>query len=247
MRGFWKLTFIELKLLLREPLAAFFTLIFPVMMLFLFGAIYGNAPTPFFGGQGFVDAMVPAYAAMIVATSSIMSLSIHMADSRERGVLRRYRATPLRPLAVLGGQVIPIFLMTLIGMVILIAAGVLVYHLKMPGDALSVLGGFVLSCLSFFALGFVLAAVMPTARSAQIVAMVLYYPMIFLSGASIPTEVLPKSVRNISQFLPLTPVVNLLRGLWKGAGWGGHLGDVLFLTVVFLVGSAVAAKTFRWE
>jgi len=247
MRGFWNLTFIELKLLLREPMAAFFTLIFPVMMLFLFGSIYGNAPTPFFAGQGFVDAMVPAYAAMIVATSSIMSLSIHMADSRERGVLRRYRATPLRPLAVLGGQVIPIFLMTLIGMVILIAAGVLVYHLKMPGHALSVLAGFVLSCLSFFALGFVLAAVMPTARSAQVVAMVLYYPMIFLSGASIPTEVLPQSVRNISRFLPLTPVVNLLRALWKGDGWGGHLGDVIFLAGVFLIGSAVAAKIFRWE
>jgi len=247
MRGFWKLTFIELKLLLREPLAAFFTLIFPVMMLFLFGAIYGNTPTPFFAGQGFVDAMVPAYAAMIIATSSIMSLSIHMADSRERGVLRRYRATPLRPLAVLGGQVIPIFLMTLMGMVILIAAGVLVYHLKMPADGLSVLGGFVLSCLSFFALGFVLAAVMPTARSAQVVAMVLYYPMIFLSGSSIPREVLPQGVRSVARFLPLTPVVNLLRALWKGDGWSGHLGDVLFLAGVFVVGSVVAARTFRWE
>jgi len=247
MRGFWKLTFIELKLLLREPLAAFFTIIFPVMMLFLFGAIYGNTPSPFFAGQGFVDAMVPAYAAMIIATSSIMSLSIHMADSRERGVLRRYRATPLRPLAVLGGQVIPIFLMTLLGLLILIAAGVLVYHLKMPSDGLSVLGGFVLSCLSFFALGFVLAAVMPTARSAQVVAMVLYFPMIFLSGSSIPREVLPQGVRSVGRFLPLTPVVNLLRALWKGDGWSGHLGDVLFLAGVFLVGSAVAARIFRWE
>lgn len=247
MRGFWKLTFIELKLLLREPLAAFFTLIFPVMMLFLFGAIYGNAPTPLFAGQGFVDAMVPAYAAMIIATSSIMSLSIYMADSRERGVLRRYRATPLRPLAVLGGQVIPIFLMTLMGMVILIASGVLVYHLKMPADGLSILGGFVLACLSFFALGFVLAAVMPTARSAQVVAMVLYFPMIFLSGSAIPREVLPQGLRSVARFLPLTPVVNLLRALWKGDSWNGHLGDVLFLAGVFLVGSAVAARAFRWE
>jgi len=247
MRGFWKLTFIELKLLIREPLAAFFTLIFPTMMLFLFGAIYGNAPTPFFGGLGFVDAMVPAYAAMIVATSSIMSLSIHMADSRERGVLRRYRSAPLRPLAVLGGQVIPIFLLTLLGMVILFAAGMLVYRLRLPANGLSVLGGFLLSCLSFFALGFVLAAVMPTARSAQVVAMVLYYPMIFLSGSTIPREVLPPGVRSVGAFLPLTPVVNLLRGLWKGDAWGLHAGDAVFLAAVFLVGSLVAAKTFRWE
>jgi ABC-2 type transport system permease protein len=247
MRGFWKLTLVELKLMLREPFAAFFTLVFPMMMLFLFGSIYGNTPSSFFGGLGFVDAMVPAYTAMIIATSGMMSLTISMASNREQGILRRYNATPLRPQAVLGAQVIMIFLMTLIGMAFLIVAGTLVYHLRISGNPASMIGGFLLGCLSFFGLGFVLAGLLPTARSAQLVAMALYYPMIFLSGSTIPREVLPPSVQNVAKFLPLTWVVNLLRGLWKGDAWGPHLSDVLCLGAVFVVGVAISAKTFKWD
>lgn len=134
MRGFWKLTWTEVKLFLREPMAAFFTLAFPLMMLFLFGSIYGNKPTPFFGGYGFVDVSVPAYTAMIIATSGLLSLTISMASYREQGILRRLRATPLRPQAILGAQVIVIFLITLLGMVLLVIAGRLVYGLRFEGN-----------------------------------------------------------------------------------------------------------------
>jgi ABC-2 type transport system permease protein len=88
MRGFWKLTLMETKLFLREPMAAFFTLAFPLMMLFLFGSIYGNKPTPFFGGYGSVDVSVPAYTAVIIATSGLLFLTIAMASYREHGSLQ---------------------------------------------------------------------------------------------------------------------------------------------------------------
>jgi ABC-2 type transport system permease protein len=101
MRGFWKLTLMELKLFLREPTAAFFTLAFPLMLLFLFGSIYGNEPTPFFGGYGSVDVSVPGYTALIIGTSGLLTLAITMASYREHGVLRRLKATPLRPQAIL--------------------------------------------------------------------------------------------------------------------------------------------------
>jgi ABC-2 type transport system permease protein len=76
MHSLLKLTWTETKLFLREPMAAFFTLVFPVMILFFFGSIYGNEPTPFFGGYGSVDVSVPAYTAMIIATSGLLGLSI---------------------------------------------------------------------------------------------------------------------------------------------------------------------------
>lgn len=97
MRGLWKLTLMEAKLFLREPFAAFFTLAFPLMMLFIFGSIYGNEPTPFFNGRGSVDVSVPRYMAMIIASVGMLSIAITLSVYRERGVLRRYRATPLRP------------------------------------------------------------------------------------------------------------------------------------------------------
>ncbi|MGC9092358.1 MAG: ABC transporter permease [Bacteroidota bacterium] len=247
MRGFWKLTWTEIKLFLREPMAAFFTLAFPLMMLFLFGSIYGNKPTPFFGGYGSVDVSVPAYTAMIIATSGLLSLTIAMASYREHGILRRLRATPLRPQAILGAQVIVIFLMTALGMALLVIAGKLVYGLRFAGNPLSVLAAFVLSCMSFFAIGFVLAGLLPTARTAQIVAMVLFYPMIFLSGATLPREILPESIKKFAQVLPLTHVVTLLRGLWMGEPWGDHFLEAGILSAVLITGILISAKTFRWE
>ncbi|MDZ7292151.1 MAG: ABC transporter permease [candidate division KSB1 bacterium] len=247
MHGLWKLTWVEIKLFLREPAAAFFTLAFPLMMLFIFGSIYGNAPTPFFGGYGSVDVSVPAYTAMIIATSGLFSLTIFMSSYRERGILRRLKATPLRPHAILIAQVIVIFMMTAFGMVLLIFAGKMVYGLRFAGNPFSVAGAFLLCSMSFFALGFVVAGIMPTARTAQIVAMVIFYPMIFLSGATIPLEVLPQAVRHYAQVLPLTHVVTLLRGLWRGDGWSKHLLEVTILAAMLIVGVAVSAKTFRWE
>lgn len=247
MKTLLKMTWMETKLFLREPIGAFFTLIFPLMMLFLFGSIYGNEPSAYFGGRGTIDISIPAYTAMIIATSGLLSITITMAAYRENGVLRRLRTTPVNPLAILIAQVIVVFAMTLLGMVLLIVAGKLVYHVRFEGNALSVFFGFVLCCLSFFGLGFILAGLMPNARTAQIVGMVLLYPMMFLSGAGFPRELLPEAIKKVATFLPLTYVVNLLRGLWVGEAWSAHLLDVGVLLGMLLLGVIISAKTFRWE
>jgi ABC-2 type transport system permease protein len=247
MRALTKYTWMEIKLFLREPIGAFFTLAFPLMMLFLFGTIYGNEPSPYFNGYGSVDVSVPAYTAMIISTTGIMGLSITMSAYREKGILRRLRATPLRPQVILVAQVVVIFLMTVAGMLMLILAGKLFYNLRFDGDPISVVLAFILGSLSFFSLGFVLASVMPNARTAQVVGMVIFYPMLFLSGAGLPLELLPDGVRKVSNFLPLTHVVTLLRGLWTGDAWNQHVTEVIVLSSLLLVGVLISAKTFRWE
>ncbi len=247
MKSLLRLTWVETKLFFREPIGAFFTLVFPLMMLFLFGSIYGNTPNANFGGRGTIDISIPAYTAMIIATSGLMSITITMAAYRENGVLRRFKTTPVSPLTILVAQVIVVFAMTLLGMFLLIIAGKLVYHVKFEGNWLSILGGFTLSSLSFFALGFILAGLMSSARTAQIVGMVLLYPMLFLSGAGFPRELLPAAIIKLSAFLPLTYVVNLLRGLWVGEAWSAHLLDAGVLVGLLILGVIISTKTFRWE
>jgi len=247
LKSLWKMTWMESKLFLREPVGAFFTLVFPLMMLFLFGSIYGNEPSPYFNGYGTIDISVPAYTAMIIATTGLVGLTITMAAYRENGILRRLRTTPVSPLIVLTAPVLVLFLMTSLGMALLIVAGKLVYQMRFDGNAFSVLAGFVLCALSFFALGFILAGLMPSARTAQVVGMVLLYPMLFLSGAGFPRELLPETIKKISTFLPLTYVVNLLRGLWVGEAWGGHLLDIGVLAGMLVLGIVISARTFRWE
>ena len=247
MKSLLKMTWMETKLFLREPVGAFFTLAFPLMMLFLFGSIYGNEPSEMFSGYGTIDISVPAYTAMIIATSGLMSITITMAAYRENGVLRRLRTTPVSPLVVLATQVIVVFTMTSLGMVLLVIAGKLVYHMRFEGNVWSVIGGFTLGSLSFFGLGFILASILRTARTAQIVGMVLLYPMLFLSGAGFPRELLPEAIKRVSTFLPLTYVVNLLRGLWIGETWGQHTTETLVLAAMLVVGVLISAKLFRWE
>jgi len=246
MRGLWKLTRTEMKLFLREPMATFFTLVFPTMCLLLLGSMFGNKPVKQFGGLGFVDTMVPGYTAMIIATSGLLSLCTSIASYREKGILRRLRATPLQPQAILTAQVAVLFLMAVLGMALLIILGKLIYGLHIPRNPLPLLPAFLLCAMSVFAVGFVLASVLPTARTAEITAMALFFPMIFLSGAVIP-QALPETVRRISQILPLTHGVTLLRGLWAGGTWCEHLKEVCVLSGVFVVGVIVSAKTFRWE
>lgn len=247
MRGLWKLILAEMKLYLREPAATFFTIVFAPMLLLLFGTIYGNKPTPFFGGRGMVDVSVPSYIALIIVSVGFMGIPIATASNREAGVLRRYRVTPLRPAAYIVANIATYYVMTMVGVIALVAVGKGVYGMKFEGNVLSVWAGFTLASLGFFALGYLIAGAAPTARVAQAIGMVAAFPMMFLSGSAIPLEVLPHSVRNISRFIPLTYVVTLMRGLWTGASWGKHLTEAAVLGGVLLAGMLLSARLFRWE
>jgi ABC-2 type transport system permease protein len=102
-----------------------------------------------------------------------------------------------------------------------------------------------LGSLSFLALGFLLSGILVTSRTATAVGNALLFPMIFLSGAALPRQILPENIQRIGDFLPLTHVVNLIQDLWFGGSWNG-----LSLTVVIgvmLLAGLVATRTFRWE
>jgi ABC-2 type transport system permease protein len=243
----WKMTVMESKLFLREPMAAFFTLAFPLMMLFLFGGIYGNEPTQLFGGRGMMDVSVPAYMAMIISTVGLLSIAIHVSSYREKGILRRFRSTPLRPYVILLDTVLVNFAMTLLGTVLLVIAAKFIYNLQFDGNAVLFLLAFMLSSFSFFSLGFVIASVASTSRVAQVAGMVIFYPMLFLSGAAIPIEIMPDTIKKVASYLPLTYVVDLLQGMWFGEPLSGHLTEVLVLTGTLIAGILISALTFRWE
>jgi len=247
MRGFWNLTLMQFKLFLRDPIGTFFTLAFPPMMVLLFGAMYGNDPSPYFNGYGSMDVSMPAYTGMILGTVGFLGIPISLSAMREIGVLRRYRASALRPVTFIFADVLNNLLMTLLGMLLLLIVGSLLYQVKFEGDPLSVAGAVILCALSMFSIGYVIASISPTARTAQVVGMVIFYPMLFLSGAGMPLEILPDSIRTISTFLPLTYAVNLLKGLWFGGVWGDYLLDTAILVGILGVCTLVASRFLQWE
>jgi ABC-2 type transport system permease protein len=246
MTAFLKLTWTDTKLFMRNTIGAFFMLVFPVLMLFVFGAMYGNKPTPLFNGLGSVDVSVPGYiVSLVIGTAGFLNLPIELAIYRERGILRRYRATPLKPGRVLGSQMIVVLGSVLAGTLIQIGLGVGIYHMRLPEAPLAVLLGFVLISVSTFATGFLFASLVKTASTARALGMAIYYPMMFLCGGTLPRELMPDTLKRIADFLPLTHAVSLFKDLWFGHGW--NLVDVAVLAGVGIVSALIAVRLFRWE
>lgn len=245
MKIFLKMTWTEFKLNLREPLSTFFTLVFPLLLLVVFGSIYGNEPDEFLGGYGSVDVSVPGYIGMIVGTIGMLGLPLTLANYRDQGILRRLRATPVKPGQILWSQVAVNVVMTVVGIVLLVAVGRGMYDLQVPEATLAIIPAVMLGAFSFFAVGFVLAGVMPTARSAQAVGMALFYPMLFLSGAAIPRQLMPETVQRIAEFLPLTHVVIILEDLWFLGKW--NMVSLAVVGGILVVCLLVSRRTFRWE
>lgn len=247
MKSYAQLLAVNLRLLLREPVTAFFTLGFPVMLVLIFGAMYGNEPTPLFGGRGSMDIAMPGYAALILGAVGFMTVTINTSNYREARILRRFSATPLRPLAYIAADVTANLVMTLLGMAGFLLVGWLLYHVHFEGNPASVLLAVIFSALAMFSAGYLIASLAPNARAAQVISMVVFYPMMFLSGAGMPVEILPATLRRISDFLPLTYVARLLRGLWFGEAWRDHWLEAVVLGGILVLGTALAARLFRWE
>ena len=246
LRSCVKLTAVQFKLFMREPIALFFNLCFPVLVLLLYGFIWGNEPGGYFSQDfGYIDMMVPALAGLIIATVAFMTIPVATASAREQKHLRRYQVTPLRPIVYFTADVSVYFSVALVGVAFLILAAKLVFGLRFGGDWVAVLTGFTLSLLAFISLGYIIASLAPTSRVAQVVGMVLFFPMMFLSGTAIPLMAMPPGVQEFANWLPLTHVVNLLQDIWLEDAWNSLFG--LIMLGVLAVGTAVSTATFRWE
>lgn len=246
MRGFPNLMRTELRLLLREPAAVFFTLAFPLMLLFIFGSIFGNEPDPQFNGWGAMDISVQGYFALVIGTVTLLGIPVTISSYREQGILRRLRATPLHPAAVILTHIIVNGVFTMIGTLLLVLFGKLIYDLRMPEEPFDLAVAWLISYLSFSMLGFLLGGIFPTARTAQAVGSALYFPQLFLSGgAGIPRELFSTTLRRWTEPLPMTKIVELIGNLWQGNGW--NLTAAFTLVVLGAIASVLAFRWFRWE
>ncbi|HPK27177.1 MAG TPA: hypothetical protein PKZ40_05500, partial [Anaerolineaceae bacterium] len=115
MRAFWNLALTQIKIYLREPAAAFFTLAWAPLMLVLFGSIYGNDPASFVGGYGFIDVTTAAYIAMVIDNVGLLTIPVDVAMKRETGMLHRLRATPLRSSTFILADVLTYIIVLLLG------------------------------------------------------------------------------------------------------------------------------------
>jgi ABC-2 type transport system permease protein len=247
-RGLWKLTWLEIKIFLREPLGAFGSILFPVLVFVVGSRLLGGRVTPGpIASTGFIGVGLPVLAAVLVALSGVLSLVTIISIYREGGILKRLRATPLRPLTILTAHVLVKLALTLASLALLVLAGKRYYPSNLGVPVFGFAMALLISTWSILSIGFLIASIVPTARFAQPIGAAILYPMLGICGLFVPLQSLPPALRAVARVVPLTYAVSLLQGIWKGEAWSAHIGDVLALIAVFAICSALSAKVFRWE
>jgi ABC-2 type transport system permease protein len=247
LRGLWRLTWLEIKIFLREPMGAIGSILIPVLLYAVLGRVMGRGVPSDPMAAEFLRVVLPVLAVVMIQLNAVVSLIAIMSIYREGGILKRLRATPLRPWTILSAHVLVKLVFTAITLVLMLIAGRRYYPIDLNIPVANVMLALLFSTLSVMSIGFLVASVVPTARFAQPIAGAVLYPMLGLSGLFFPIAAMPPALRAIAPFLPLTYVVSLLRGMLLGDAWSDHVTDLAALAVLFVVCTALSARVFRWE
>lgn len=245
MRLLAKMSWLEQKLFLREPLTVLFALALPLVVLFVMGGVFGNESTPeVYRGVGAMNYYVPAYLALVTASVGLISLPTHIASNRERGVLKRYRASGVPAWTIVGAEIIVMLVIAAVSAIVLVAVAMPTHDVVAPDSTLLVLAGFVLVALAFAAIGVLLGAVLPSSRAAQALGVLLWFVLLILGGAGPPPEVLSGAMSTIGDFTVLRQGIEVMQDGWlsldPGYSW-------IVIGAIILVASLLAIRLFRWE
>ena len=248
LRGLWRLTWLEIKIFVREPLGAFGAVIFPVLGYVLIGRIMGRGLPPASGeGRQMMTVIMPVLGTILIGLTAVVSLVTIIAVYREGGILKRLRATPLRPWTILTAHVLVKLIFSAVTLSAMLLAGRRYYPASLNIPVLDLTLALLVTTLSILVIGFVIASLVPTARFAQPVATAVFYPMVALSGLFFSLSLLPAWLRLVARLMPLSYAVSLLRGVVQHEPWSAHLWDLGALALFFAFFIALSARVFRWE
>src|SRR5882757_8775502 len=203
LRGLWKLTWIEIKIFLREPLGAIGNIVIPVVVFIVTGRLVGRRLDPStMAASGFIRVGLPVLASLLIAISAVLSLVTIISIYREGGILKRLRATPLRPHTILTAQVLTKLVLTVATLALMVLAGKRYYPVGVHAPVFGFTIALLISTWSILSIGFLIASIVPTARFAQPVGAFILYPMIAVSGLFVPLESLSPSLHAVARVVP---------------------------------------------
>ncbi len=237
----WRQYRLERKMFWRNPSAAFFNFLLPLLFLAFFGAILS-------GNQDDLDVIVPGIAGMSVMSTTFTALAMNMVFLREQGVLKRLRGTPLPSGSYLAGVAANAVTNTAVQIGLVVAAGAAVFGIGMPKDWLELLVFTAAGVVCFASLGVALSHAIPNFDSAPAYVNAIFLPVIFISGVFYDAENAPAFLRDIAEVLPLTHLIDgLSAALVNGAPLADHLSDLAVVAAWAVLGTVLAIRGFSWE
>jgi ABC-2 type transport system permease protein len=236
MRSLLRLAGTEMKLFVREPMVLTFVFAFPVLTVLILGGVFDD-DDPSFEGALPSDYYVAAYIGVVIAAIGLVMLPVHLASYRERGVLRRFDVSRYPRWALPAAWILVAMVITTVAVAVLLVTGRLVYGLPEPDNLLGVAVGTLLGAFTFISLGIALGMALPSARSAQGLGMLLFFPFFLLGGAGPPPDAMGEPMSTIANVVPLTHVVRSIQEPWLDLGSPGvHLVVLAALAVLATAG-----------
>jgi len=247
MKVFKTIFKIEFKLELRCMETIFFGILFPMAVVALIGAIYGDKPA--FKGSNYtmLQASFAGVVAVGICATGLMGIPITISDYRNKKILKWFKVTPVSPMQIIFVEMLICFIVAAISALGVFLVCKFAFSYKMLGSAVQFILAFVLVAISVYSIGGLIASLSPNMKIANIACNLCYFPMLFLSGATIPYEIFPSSVQRISNALPLTQGIKLLKGISLGKPVDNVMFSIVFIIVVAVLCTAASVKTFRWE
>jgi ABC-2 type transport system permease protein len=254
VNGYVVMTRTELRLFRREPFSIVFVLAFPLMMMMLLSAVFGNDQADaqevengmlIWRGVTPANYYTAASVASVIAALGLMTLPINLAGYRERGILRRLRASSVPALTVVTSQLTLAFVTFIAGAVVMAVVARFAYDAMLPADPLGVVVALSVGAVSFGSIGLLLATVVRGSRAAQGIGLMLFFALWLISGTAPPRAVLPGALREIGLASPLGQLVVAIQDPWFGNGWSwDHLA---ILVGYAIVAGLPAVWFFRWD
>lgn len=246
MSALLRLTATETKLFFREPMSVFFALAVPPAVLVILGSIPSfRVPEDGLGGLRVIDLYGPIVIAMAVTMLAVSVLPQQFATYREKGVLRRMRTTPAKPMLMLGAQLLMCTILSVVTMPVLLAIALVAFDVSLPAQLPAYIIAFLLTTLAMLAIGLLVASLAPNGKGAGAIGMVLFFPLLFFAGLWIPRDSMNDVLRTISDFTPLGASVQSLQD--AAAGQWPHILHVAVMLGWLVVAGGLAARYFRWE
>lgn len=230
----------ELKLMRRDPLTLTFVFVFPVVTMLIIGGSFGTEPDVAFSGTNPSHWYVASYLTVVIAATGLIMVPVHLASYRERGVLRRFAAAGFPRWSFALAQLVVGFVAIIASSLILLAVAAPVYGVPTLHQAPRVISAFVLGAVAFVGIGVLLGTLLPSARAAQAVGLILFFPSFLLGAGGPPPNVMGAALRNLAGYLPLTRVTDAVRDPWLGLG--SATGSLVVVAFVAVVASALALR-----
>ena len=242
-----QLTKVEGKLFVRDPIALFFGLVFPGLLLLALGLFYPgfDEPAADLDGARYIDVYAPTVLVLGLATLGLVTLPPILGTYRQFGILRRLRTTPVHPARLLTAQLVVHLGVAIAAAAITILIGRFVFDVPFPQRPLWFALSFLLAALSIFAMGLLVGAVARTTGAAAAMGMGIYFPMLFFAGVWVPRSVMSDGLLTVSDLTPMGSAVQALEDSWFGITPSAM--NLLVMLAYGIVVGAIAVRAFRWE